>query len=213
MIEDNSPFYAIVGENYTIQPLAMVGLAYRSGSEPAHLGEDAVVRAYTVIYADVVIGRGFRTGHHALIREHTTIGDYVLVGSGAIIDGHVVIGNYVSIQSRVYIPTHTTIGSYVFIGPAAVLTNDKYPLRQRRSYQPSGPIIADHVTIGANATLLPGIRIGEGAVIAAGSVVTADVPPWSLAVGAPARVQPLPPELMEPNTPSFGHETVKSASS
>ena len=91
-------------------------------------------------------------GHHALIREHTTIGDYVLVGTGTIIDGQVTIGSYVSIQSRVYIPTHTIIGDYVFIGPCVVLTNDKYPLRQRATYEPLGPQIADHVSIGANAT-------------------------------------------------------------
>ncbi len=195
---------AIYGENCTIQPLAIVGLAYRPDCEPAHLGDDCVVRAQTIIYGDVVIGDGFRTGHNALIREHTTIGDYVLVGTGAVIDGHVNIGDYVSIQTGVYIPTDTTIGSYVFIGPCAVLTNDKYPLRQRASYQAIGPTIGDHVTIGANVTILPGVVIGEGAMVAAGSVVTKDVPPWSLAVGSPARIQPLPDHLHEPNTPSFG---------
>lgn len=195
---------AILGPGCTIQAQAIVGLAYAPGCGPARLGEDAVVRAFTIIYGDVVIGRGFRSGHHALIREQTTIGDYVLVGSSTIIDGQTVIGDYVSIQGRVYIPTHTAIGSYVFIGPAAALTNDKYPLRQRQSYRPAGPVLADHVTIGANATLLPGVRIGEGAVVAAGSVVTTDVPPWSLAVGAPARIQPLPEALRQPNIPTFG---------
>ncbi len=195
---------AVLGENCTIQPLAYVGLAYRSGCGPARLGDDSIVRAYTVIYGDVVTGRGFRTGHHALIREHTTIGDYVLVGTGTIIDGQVSIGSYVSIQSRVYIPTHTVIGDYVFIGPCVVLTNDKYPLRQRAAYQPLGPQIADHVSIGANATILPGVSIGEGAMVAAGAVVTRDVPAWHLATGVPARAHPLPERLREPNEAIFG---------
>ncbi len=196
--------HAIFGENCTIQPLAIVGLEYRPDCGPAQLGNNCIIRAHTIIYGDVVIGDGFRTGHHALIREHTTIGDYVLVGTGAVIDGRVSIGDYVSIQSRVYIPTHTTIGNHVFLGPAAVLTNDKYPVRQRASYRPLGPTIADHVTIGANATILPGVSIGEGAMVAAGSVVTKDVPSWTLAVGSPARIQPLPDYLHQPNASIFG---------
>ncbi len=192
---------AILGRNCIVQPHAIVGLVYRAGCGPARIGDDAVIRSYAIIYGDVTIGRGLRTGHHALVREQTVIGDFVLVGSSVIIDGHVTIGDYVSLQSRVYIPTHAVIGDYVFIGPAAALTNDKYPLRQRQSYRPQGPILEDHVTIGANATLLPGVRIGEGAMVAAGAVVTKDVPAWSLAVGAPARILPLPDHLREQNTP------------
>ena len=195
---------ARLGDHVVIQPHAVVGLVYRDGCAPAQLGDHGIVRAFTVIYGDVVIGAGFKSGHHALIREHTRIGDYVLVGTASILDGHVTIGDFVSIQSQVYIPTHTRIGSYVFIGPNATLTNDKYPLRQRETMKLEGPIIEDHATIGANATLLPGVRIGEGAMVAAGAVVTRDVPPWSLAVGAPARIQPLPGHLREPNIPIFG---------
>jgi len=195
---------ALLGTNVTIQPHAVVGLVYRENCGPARVGDHAIVRAFTIIYGDVTIGLGFKSGHHALIREHTRIGDYVLVGTASILDGHVTIGDFVSIQSQVYIPSHTTIGSYVFIGPNATLTNDKYPLRQRENMKLEGPIIEDHVTIGANATLLPGVRIGEGAMVAAGAVVTRDVPPWTLAVGTPARIQPLPDHLREPNIPIFG---------
>ncbi|MBX7234854.1 MAG: acetyltransferase [Caldilineales bacterium] len=204
MSNDLTPLHAILGEGCTIQPLAIVGLEYRPGCGPARLGKNAIVRAHTIIYGDVTIGDGFRSGHHALVREHTTIGDYVLVGTSVIIDGQVTIGDQVSLQGRVYIPTQTVIGNCVFIGPGAVLTNDKYPLRQRESYRPAGPILADHVTVGANATLLPGVRVGEGAMIAAGSVVTRDVPAWSLAAGVPARILPLPERLREPNRPIFG---------
>ncbi|HID34446.1 MAG TPA: N-acetyltransferase [Anaerolineae bacterium] len=197
---------ALLGDDVLIQPHAVVGLVYRADCKPARIGDHSVVRAFTVIYGDVTIGVGFKSGHHALIRERTRIGDYVLVGTASILDGHVTIGDYVSIQSQVYIPTYTIIGSYVFIGPNATLTNDKYPLRQRGSMKLEGPILEDHVTIGANATLLPGVRIGQGAMVAAGAVVTRDVPAWSLAVGAPARIQPLPEHLREPNIPIFGPE-------
>lgn len=204
MSNDSLSSNAILGEGCVLQPLAIVGLEYRPGCGPARLGRNAIVRAHTIIYGDVTIGDGFRSGHHALVREYTTIGDYVLVGTSVVIDGHVSIGDQVSLQSRVYIPTHTVIGNFVFIGPGAVLTNDKYPLRRRQDYQPTGPLLADHVTVGANATLLPGVRVGEGAMIAAGSVVTRDVPAWSLAAGVPARILPLPEALRQPNIPSFG---------
>ncbi len=191
--------YAKLGQGCVVQEGVILGLKYKDGCQEAVVGDRAVIRAGTIIYADVVIGHDFKTGHHVLIREHTRIGDRVVVGTGTVIDGHVEIGSFVKIESRVYIPTHTRIGSYCFLGPGAVLTNDKYPQRLRDEYEPQGPILEESVTIGANATILPGVRIGEGAMVAAGSVVTKDVPPWHLAIGVPARVQPLPERLRERN--------------
>ena len=147
----------------------------------------------------VIIGDDFTTGHSVLIREETNIGNKVVVGTNTVIDGHVKIGNFVKLESNVYVPTHTEIGDHVFIGPNAVLTNDKYPQRMREDYEPDGPTLHDSVTVGANSTILPGVRIGEGSFIAAGSVVTKDVPEWSLAVGNPAEIKPLPDKLQERN--------------
>lgn len=177
----------------------ILGYPYPGGARPVQMGSECVIRSYTVVYMDVTLGNMVRTGHHVLIREHTVIGNQVVIGSGTVIDGYTTVGDFVKIESRVYIPTHTTIGNYVFIGPGAVLTNDKYPLRRRAEYEPRGPILEDNVTIGANATILAGIRVGEGAMVGAGSVVTRDVPAWHLAIGVPARVQTLPKELREPN--------------
>jgi acetyltransferase-like isoleucine patch superfamily enzyme len=128
-----------------------------------------------------------------MIREKTRIGDRVSIGTSVVIDGNTRIGDDVSLQSMVYIPTNTTIGDHVFIGPNAVLTNDRYP--------PSGigglvgPVIEHHAAIGANATILPGVHIGEGALVAAGAIVTRDIPAYKLAVGVPAKIQDLPPTL------------------
>jgi len=192
--------FAEVGENCLIQENAIVGLIYKEDCCKTRVGNNAIIRAFSVIYADVEVGSNFKTGHHVLIRENVKTGDNVLVGSGTIIDGYVEIGSFVKIESNVYVPTHTRIGSHVFIGPGVVLTNDKYPQRLRNEYEPQGPIIEDGVSIGANATILPQVRVGEGSFIAAGSVVTRDVPPWSLTVGVPARAKPLPPKLRERNT-------------
>ena len=172
---------------------ATVGYAYDTEAGATSVGDDAVVRPGSIIYGDVDIGRGFVTGHNVLVRENTEIGDDVLVGTNTVIDGQVTIGSNVSLQTGVYVPQYTDIGDQVFVGPRAVMTNDPYPVRREEALR--GPTIEAHVSIGANATLLPGVTIGEGAFVAAGAVVTRDVPPETLAIGAPAEFEPLPERL------------------
>lgn len=190
----------ILGKNCLIQENVIPGMpsrAYLSKDQsswpPTKIGDNAVLRSGTIIYCDVIIGKNFQTGHNVLVREKTKIGDNTLLGSHSIIDGQTEIGNSVNIQSSVYIPLNTTVEDKVFIGPRAVLTNDKYPLRRKEPLK--GPTLRKGVSVGANATLLPGIEVGEGAMIAAGSIVTKDVPPWKLAIGNPARIKDLPEEL------------------
>lgn len=161
------------------------------------IGDNAVIRSSSVIYSDVHIGNDLRTGHNIMVRESTVIGNGVLIGTNSVIDGSTTVGNNVSIQSNVYIPTNTTIEDNVFLGPCASLANDKYPIRVK--YDLRGPILRKGSSVGANATLLPGVEIGEGAMVAAGAVVTKDVPAWKLAIGAPARVKELPKELLALN--------------
>lgn len=188
-----------LGKDCQTQENIKLGFKYRNDCKPAIIGECSIIRFGTIIYADVVIGDNFNTGHYVLIRENSIIGKYVTVGTHTIIEGNVEIGNFVKIESNVFIPTHTKIGSCVFLGPCAVLTNDKIPLRMRDKYNPMGPVIEDYVTIGANVTILPSVRIGEGTIVAAGSVVTKDIPPWHLAKGVPAKFIPLPAHLREKN--------------
>jgi acetyltransferase-like isoleucine patch superfamily enzyme len=191
--------YAKLGKDCMVQENVILGLKYSEECREAIIGDRAVIRWGTIIYADVEIGDDFKTGHSVVIRDKTKIGNRIVIGTNTIIDGTVEIGSFVKLESNVYIPTHTKIGSYVFIGPGAVLANDKYPQRLRDEYEPIGPILEDSVTIGANATVLPGVLIGEGSIVGAGSVVTKDVPPWSLASGVPARFEPLPERLREKN--------------
>jgi acetyltransferase-like isoleucine patch superfamily enzyme len=179
-----------IGDGSEIAPDVSVG---RGDGPSVEIGRNATIRSGTIIYPDVVVGDGFVTGHDAIVREGTVIGDDVLVGTQVVVDGHTTIGSNVSLQTGVYVPTNTTIGDRVFVGPRAVMTNDPYPLRERAELV--GPTIDDDVTVGANATLLPGVTVGEGTFVAAGAVVTADVPPETLAVGVPARFRPLPGHL------------------
>lgn len=153
-------------------------------SKGAVLGEAVVVRTGVVIYEGVEIGDGVEFGHNVLVREDTKIGKNVRIGTLSVVERGVKIGDGAWIQSMVYIPNGTVIEEGVFIGPNTVITNDKYPPSKRLA----PVVIRRGAVIGANATLLAGIEIGEGAVVAAGAVVTRDVPPGVVVAGVPARV-------------------------
>ena len=161
------------------------------------IGPNSIIRIGSTIFSNVNTGKNLKTGHNVMIRENTEIGNDVLIGTNVIIDGHVNIGNNVSIQGNVYIPTNVVIEDSVFIGPCAVLANDKYPIRKK--YELKGPVLRKGASIGANATLLPDVEIGEGAMVAGGALVTKNVPSWKLAIGVPARIRELPKDLCELN--------------
>jgi acetyltransferase-like isoleucine patch superfamily enzyme len=163
----------------------------------AVIGDNAVIRSNSTIYSEVEVGNNFRTGHNVMVREATRMGDDVLIGTNTILDGRTIIGNSVSIQGNVYIPLNVLIEDHVFIGPCAVLTNDKYPIRTKSDLK--GPILRKGASIGANSTILPGIEVGEGAMVAAGALVTKNVPPWKLAIGFPAEFKELPQHLKSLN--------------
>ena len=171
-----------IGEGTTIQDNVILG-SLEDGE--LSIGKASVIRSGAVIYSSVRIGDNFRSGHNILIRENSEIGNNVLVGTNSVIDGDCKIGDNVSIQTGVYITRYTTIEDDVFLGPLCVTTNDKY---MRYGDPLSGPVIKRGAKIGANSTIMPGITIGEGATVAAGSVVTRDVPPYKVAMGVPARV-------------------------
>lgn len=158
------------------------------------IGTNALIRAGTIIYCHVRIGKNFQTGHNVLIREKAVIGDNVSIGTNSVIEGNTSIGNNINIQSNVFVPINTTIEDFVFIGPNAVLTNDKYP-PFRKGNQLKGPVLRKGVSVGAGAIILPGVVIGEGSMISAGAIVTTDVASWKLAIGCPAKVIDLSEEL------------------
>lgn len=196
-----------IGQNATIFEPVTLGFPSRDnlGKDEftgTSIGKNAILRSGTIIYCDVVAGDDFQTGHNVIIREKTRIGSRVAIGTSTVVEGNCKIGNNVSIQSMVYIPTDTTIEDDVFIGPNAVFTNDRYPPTRIGGLK--GPYIKKGAAIGANSTLLPGVCIGEGALVAAAAVVTRDVPDYMLAVGSPARIRDLPKKI------DSGHTNGKS---
>jgi acetyltransferase-like isoleucine patch superfamily enzyme len=181
----------IWGGAFTLGPFVLVGEPPHGrlpGELTTEIGAGAVVRSHTVIYAGNRIGRNFQTGHGVLIREENEIGDDVSVGSGSVVEHHVRIGHRVRLHSHVFVPEFSVLEEGCWLGPNVVLTNAKYPRSIRVKEQLVGPHIEQGAKIGANATLLPGVRIRRHALVGAGAVVTRDVPEGAVVVGNPARV-------------------------
>lgn len=179
------------GGDYTLEPFVIVGHPAQ-GKDPGELvttiGAGALIRSHSIIYGGNRIGSRFQTGHGVLIREENEIGDNVSVGSGSIVEHHVRIGNGVRLHSHVFVPEFSILEDDCWLGPNVVLTNARYPRSPHVKEQLRGPHIEQGAKIGANVTILPGVRIGRNALIGAGAVVTQDVPPGAVLVGNPARV-------------------------
>ena len=152
-------------------------------SSGSTVGSGCILRSGCIVYEEAVLGDGVELGHGVLVRTGSKVGERTRIGSYAQLDGAVEIGRGAIIQSQVYLPHLTKVGSNVFMGPAAKVTNDKYPPSKRIVHT----IIEDNAVIGSGALLLPGIRVGENAVVAAGAVVTRDVKPGVVVAGIPAR--------------------------
>jgi acetyltransferase-like isoleucine patch superfamily enzyme len=136
------------------------------------------------IAEDAKLGKNVKVWHYAYVGSGTRIGDNVSIGSLAHVDYNVRIGDNTRIEGCVYIPPLTRIGKNVFIGPAAVITNDPYPMSKKMV----GVTIEDGAIIGGGSVIKAGVTIGKKSVVAMGAVVTKDVPAGTVVLGVPARV-------------------------
>jgi acetyltransferase-like isoleucine patch superfamily enzyme len=157
-------------------PLKDVKTDVNSMSKPK-LGEGVVAAK------NVKFGENVTIWNYVVICDGTTIGDESCIGSFCDIGKDVVIGKNCNIQAHATISNGCRIGNNVFIAPNSSLLNDRYP----KSSRLSPPTIEDNAVIGGGATILPGITVGKDAVVAAGSVVTEDVPPRTVVKGIPAK--------------------------
>ena len=191
---------ASVGASTIIEPGVEVGFRYHPDCGPARIGEHGILRLGTVIYGDVTIGDYFQSGHYTVIRAKVRLGGHCTVTNHSTLEGLIRFGDGVRVMSHVYIPSRTWVGDHVFIGPGTVFLNERLPGRLDDPPTPRGATIEDDVMIGGGCTILPSVRIGERSFIAAGTVVTRDVPPRSFVIGSPGEIRPLPAHLDRPNS-------------
>lgn len=136
------------------------------------------------------IGEGTCIWQFAVVLKGAKVGRNCNVCAQTFIENNVVVGDNVTIKCGVQLWEGMRVGNNVFIGPNATFTNDKHPKSLRgkcRNWECSPVIIEDDVSICANATILPGVRLGKGCVVGAGAVVTKSVPPGVTVVGNPAK--------------------------
>jgi len=147
------------------------------------IGENSIIRSNSIIYEDVKIGDNFQSGHRVTIREQSEIGNNCSVGTLCDLQGKLKIGNFVRLHSNVHIGQMSNIEDYVWIYPYVVLTNDPYP--------PMGVLkgvtIRKFAQVATSSVVMPGVEIGENALIGAQSLVRKDVPAERVIVGVPGK--------------------------
>ncbi len=191
-----------LGKNVAIGEYVIIGVPPRGKKEgelKTIIGDNALIRSHTVIYAGNIIGNNFQTGHHVNIREENMIGDNVSIGTKTVIEFKTRIEDNVRIHSQAFIPEYCVLKEGCWIGPNVVLTNANYPKSLKSKEFLEGVVVGKNAKIGANSTMLPGVKIGDNSLVGAGSVVTRDVHDDKVVVGNPAKVIGNVKDLKYPN--------------
>ena len=153
-----------------------------------HLGAGVSVGTAAVVFAGARIADGAILGDQCFVRERSSVGEGSVIGRGSVVDNDVVVGARVRVQSNVYLTAFTTVEDDVFVGPGVVTTNDDTMARHAPGEPLRGALLRRACRIGAAAVLTPGVEVGEEAFVAAGALVTRDVPARAVVMGVPARV-------------------------
>ena len=175
---------AVLGKRPRLAP----GSAAAGDVPPLVIGAGAKVCCGAIVFAGATIGAGAIVGDQAFVRERSTIGERSVVGRGSVVDNDVAVGARVKIQTNVYLTAFSVVEDDVFVGPCAMTTNDDAMGRLAAGTPLHGATLRRACRIGGGVVLTPGVEVGEEAFVAAGAVVTRDVPPRAVVMGVPARV-------------------------
>ena len=156
---------------------------------PTEIGPECIIGTHTVIYRGCTIGRKVLVADLSTVRENVTIGDFTIVGRGVAIENFCKIGRYVKLETNAYITAYSELEDRVFMAPCVATSNDNYVGRTEERFKHfKGVSVKRGGRVGLNATILPGVTIGEDALVAAGAVVRKDVPARKIVAGVPAKV-------------------------
>jgi acetyltransferase-like isoleucine patch superfamily enzyme len=186
----------IIGEGCSIEDHAVLGKRPRLSRHSTargdvgalELGARASVGSGAVVFAGASIGVDAILGDQSFVRERTSIGERSVIGRGSVVDNDVRVGARVRVQTSVYLTAFTIVEDDVFVGPGVMTTNDDTMGRHGLETPLRGAILRRACRVGGGAVLTPGVEIGEEAFVAAGAVVTRDVPPRAVVMGVPARI-------------------------
>ena len=182
--------YSIIKDNATIDDDVVIFPHVHIG-ENTKIGEGSIIQYGAFIEHNCNIGKHSRIGTNAVLRRETNIGDNSIFGSLSASEGKNWIGNNVLIHSQCHLTSGLVIEDWVFIAPEFVGANDSDMLHGRRhikKFVPQAPRIKFGTGIAVNVTVLPGVTIGRECIIGAHSIVTKDLPDFSVAYGVPAKV-------------------------
>lgn len=181
--------FTIIHSNVEIGPNTKIGSHCELGvatplsdGSPLSISGDTTIRSHSVFYEGSSFGKGLVTGHRVTVRELCVAGDSLQIGTLSDIQGHCRIGNYTKLHSNVHIGQHSTVENFVWIFPYVVLTNDPHP----PSDTLLGVTVREFAVIATMSTILPGVEVGEGALVAAHSNVSKDVGAHRIVSGNPA---------------------------
>jgi len=186
----------VIGDGCSLEDHVVLGkrprLARHSGAggevRALELGAGVSVGAGAVVFAGASVGPDTIIGDQSYLRERAWVGEGSVIGRGSVVDNDVRIGARVRIQTGVYLTAFSVVEDDVFVGPGASTTNDD-TMNRHGSHMPlRGATLRRACRVGGSVVLTPGVEIGEEAFVAAGAVVTRDVPPRGVAIGVPARV-------------------------
>jgi acetyltransferase-like isoleucine patch superfamily enzyme len=186
----------VIGDGCTIEDHAVLGKRPRLARGSSAKGEVPSLRleagvtvcAGAVVFAGASIGEGSIVGDQAYVRERSSIGPGTVIGRGSVVDNDVQVGACVRVQTSVYLTALTLVEDDVFVGPGATTTNDDTMSRHGPETPLRGAVLRRACRVGGGSVLTPGVEVGEEAFVAAGAVVTRDVPARAVVIGVPARV-------------------------
>ena len=153
---------------------------------PLRIGAGSLIRSYSLFYAGSTFGPRLQTGHRVTVREGVEAAEDLRIGTLCDLQGDASFGRHVRLHSNVHIGQGSTVEEFVWIFPYVVLTNDPHPPSDGFHV---GAVIERFAVVATSSVVLPGVRVGEGSLVAAHALVREDVPPGAICAGVPGKVR------------------------